>query len=82
MKKLWGGRFSESTDASVEAFTESVSFDRRLWPYDIRGSIAHVRMLGRQKILSRKDVRTIVAGLKEIARVQPCVIPDVLAQTL
>lgn len=39
--KLWGGRFSEATDAFVEAFTASVSFDQRLYYHDIQGSLAH-----------------------------------------
>ena len=43
--KLWGGRFTESTDELVERFTASVSFDYRLYHYDIEGSIAHARML-------------------------------------
>jgi argininosuccinate lyase len=44
-KKPWAGRFREKTAKSVEEFTESISFDRRLWKHDIRGSIAHARML-------------------------------------
>ena len=51
MKKLWGGRFKEKTSKSVESFTESVSFDCRLWKYDIEGSIAHAKMLGKQGIV-------------------------------
>jgi argininosuccinate lyase len=66
MNKLWAGRFRDRTEKTVESFTESVSFDARLWPYDIEGSIAHVRMLGRQKILSGRDAALIVRGLKEI----------------
>ncbi|NCF10158.1 MAG: argininosuccinate lyase, partial [Gammaproteobacteria bacterium] len=45
--KLWGGRFSEPTDAFVEDFTASVGFDRRLYRQDIAGSIAHATMLAR-----------------------------------
>ena len=44
--KLWAGRFSQETDALIHQFNASLAFDRRLWPYDIRGSIAHVKMLG------------------------------------
>ena len=66
MKKLWGGRFSEETEKTVEDFTESVSFDARLWKYDIEGSIAHVTMLGRQKIISKKEAALIIKGLNEI----------------
>jgi len=65
-KKPWGGRFHESTDKLVEAFTASIQFDRRLYRYDIEGSIAHARMLSRQKIISKKDEKSIVTGLKEI----------------
>jgi argininosuccinate lyase len=52
----------------VEAFTESVSFDARLAPYDIVGSIAHARMLGRQGIISKSDAGKIVKALKEIEK--------------
>ena len=51
-QKPWSGRFSEPTDAFVEAFTASVDFDKRLAAQDIAGSRAHARMLGRQGILS------------------------------
>ena len=67
MKKPWAGRFKEKTSVSVESFTQSVSFDRRLWKHDIRGSIAHARMLGRQGIIPSKDSALIVKGLREIA---------------
>ena len=56
MKKLWGGRFSGKTESSVESFTESVSFDARLWRHDIEGSIAHVTMLGKQKMILKKKL--------------------------
>jgi argininosuccinate lyase len=64
--KLWGGRFSEATDAFVEAFTASVEFDRRLYKYDIDGSIAHARMLAKTGILSAGDCDKIIKGLTEI----------------
>lgn len=67
MKKLWAGRFKEKTAAVVEAFTESISFDKRLWKYDIEGSIAHAMMLGRQGIISAEESRKIIKGLKTIA---------------
>jgi argininosuccinate lyase len=66
MDKLWAGRFKEKTESSVESFTESVSFDARLWKHDIEGSIAHVKMLGKQKIISKKDSALIEKGLKDI----------------
>ncbi len=67
-KKPWGGRFAKETDASVEAFTASVHFDRRLAPYDIDGSIAHCRMLARQKILTSAEADKIVRGLRAVGR--------------
>ncbi len=67
MKKPWSGRFTRKTSAIVESFSESVSFDKRLWKYDIEGSIAHARMLGRQGIIPSKDAGIIVNGLREIA---------------
>lgn len=65
-KALWGGRFSESTDAFVQAFTASVGFDQRMAREDIEGSIAHASMLKEQGILTRTDCQTIVEGLRQI----------------
>ncbi|MCK7577945.1 MAG: hypothetical protein MZV65_20725 [Chromatiales bacterium] len=59
--KLWGGRFSQPTDTFVEEFTASIDFDKRLYRQDIRGSIAHARMLGRQEIIPQADVDAIVS---------------------
>jgi argininosuccinate lyase len=67
-KKLWGGRFDELTDLLVETFTESVSFDWRLYPHDIDGSIAHARMLAKVGVLTRAEGAKIVAGLARIRR--------------
>jgi argininosuccinate lyase len=67
MKKLWSGRFTRGTAKIIEGFTESISFDKRLWKYDIEGSIAHATMLGKQGIISRRDSENIITGLKEIA---------------
>lgn len=64
--KLWGGRFTQPTDKFVEEFTASIDFDKRLYHQDIRGSVAHARMLGRQGIIPHEDVEKIVHGLKEI----------------
>ena len=61
--KLWAGRFTEPTDALVERFTESVSFDRRLAKHDVRGSIAHATMLAEVGVLSEADRDAIVEGL-------------------
>lgn len=64
--KLWGGRFSQSTDAFVEAFTASVDFDRRLYRHDIQGSKAHAQMLARVGVLSDRECADIIGGLDEI----------------
>jgi len=64
--KPWAGRFSAPTDAFVEAFTASVDFDRRLYRYDIAGSIAHATMLARQGILSDAERDAIVSGLEAV----------------
>ncbi|MDY6955325.1 MAG: argininosuccinate lyase [Pseudomonadota bacterium] len=64
--KPWGGRFSEGTDAFVEAFTASVGFDHRLYRQDIAGSIAHARMLARIEVLTAAECAQIVEGLEAI----------------
>ncbi len=68
MKKPWAGRFKEKTDGIVEKYTESISFDKRLWKYDIEGSIAHAKMLAKQDIILKKDADKIIKSLKEIYR--------------
>ena len=64
--KPWAGRFSEPTDAFVEAFTASVNFDRRLAPEDIEGSIAHARMLHRIGVLNEAELGAILDGLQAL----------------
>ena len=64
--KLWGGRFTKQTDKLVEDFHSSISFDRRLYKQDIRGSIAHARMLGRTGIITQDEAAQIIRGLEEI----------------
>ncbi len=66
--KLWGGRFREPTHPTVERFTASIGFDRALARYDIRGSIAHARMLGAAGLIPAADADAIVRGLEEIGR--------------
>jgi argininosuccinate lyase len=66
MKKPWAGRFREKTEKIVETFTSSASFDKRLWKYDIEGSIAHAKMLRKQKIISSEDMKSILSGLNKI----------------
>jgi argininosuccinate lyase len=61
--KLWHGRFAKSADKSTDEFNASISFDQRLFRQDIRGSIAHCRMLARQGIIPREDAEQIEAGL-------------------
>jgi argininosuccinate lyase len=64
--KLWGGRFAQPTNKFVEEFTASIDFDKRLYHQDIRGSLAHARMLGKQGIIPHADVAAITQGLKDI----------------
>ena len=66
--KLWGGRFSGRTDTTVEAFTASEHFDRRLAEYDIAGSRAHALMLKSCGIISEADCNAIIDGLETIAQ--------------
>jgi len=68
MKKPWAGRFVDKTSKTVDSFTESISFDHRLWRYDIEGSIAHAKMLGKQGIISKRETGKIINGLKDIAK--------------
>lgn len=65
-EKPWGGVFDGATDPHVEKFTESVSFDHRLYTQDIRGSIAHARMLAAVGVLSHHEAAQIAAGLEQI----------------
>jgi argininosuccinate lyase len=64
--KAWIGRFRESTHRLVEAFTGSLAFDRRLYAYDILGSIAHCKTLQRAGVLTRQEMATLIRGLVEI----------------
>ncbi len=65
-QKTWGGRFSGDTDRRVEAFTESITFDRRLFRHDIRASTAHARMLAEVGLISKPEAEQIAAALAEI----------------
>ncbi len=64
--KLWGGRFAAQTAASVESFTESISYDWRLYRHDIMGSKAHAKMLAKQGLISADERDAIISGLTEI----------------
>jgi argininosuccinate lyase len=66
-QKTWGGRFTGETDQRVEAFTESISFDRRLYRHDVIGSQAHARMLAHVGLLTGAEAERIAATLDEIA---------------
>lgn len=66
--KTWGGVFDRATDKRVEEFTESVSFDRRLYAQDIQGSVAHARMLAKAGLLSDDECRQIEQSLGEISQ--------------
>ena len=61
--KLWGGRFTKETDQLVNNFNASISFDQKFYRQDIRGSIAHATMLGKQGIISEDESKKIVDGL-------------------
>ena len=63
---MWGGRFSEATDAFVERFTASIQFDQRLYAHDIRGSLAHAQMLNKAGVLTDQELADIQQGLEEI----------------
>ncbi len=64
--KLWQGRLSGETPADLDALNNSIRFDQRLYPQDIRGSIAHARMLGEQGIIAADEADKIVSGLESI----------------
>ena len=66
MRKLWGGRFAQETDALIEELNNSLPFDGRMWREDIDGSIAHADMLGNQKIIPREEADQLIAGLRAI----------------
>ena len=66
--KLWGGRFAESTAASVEAFSASIDYDSRLYRYDIAGSKAHATMLADNGLLSKDELKAIIDGLSAIEK--------------
>ncbi|HRZ27533.1 MAG TPA: argininosuccinate lyase [Spirochaetota bacterium] len=67
-KKLWGGRFSEGSSSVTEKISSSIQYDSRLYRQDIRGSVAHARMLNRIGILNDGELAAIVKGLGEIMR--------------
>ena len=64
--KLWGGRFSKNTDKEVNDFHSSIRFDARMYRQDIKGSIAHAKMLGKCGVIDVSEAEKIIDGLKEI----------------
>lgn len=66
MSKMWGGRFNKGTDTLTDDFNSSIHFDQRLYRQDIQGSIAHAKMLGKQKIITEDEAALIVKTLGEI----------------
>ena len=66
MAQLWGGRFTKETDELVDRFNASITFDKRLYKEDINGSIAHVKMLGKQGILTTEETEDMIAALEAI----------------
>ena len=64
--KAWGGRFSEQTDRLVESFSSSLAFDRRLYPYDIEGSVAHCRAMQRADVFTVQETEALIRGLKAV----------------
>ena len=66
MSKLWGGRFQKETDRLVEDFHSSISFDQRLYAQDIRGSMAHARMLGATGVITEEEADTLINGLEDL----------------
>jgi argininosuccinate lyase len=64
--KAWSGRFSEGADPSAEAFTASLSFDRRLWPYDLAGSAAWARALAQAKLITPAELESLLAGIEAV----------------
>ncbi len=67
-EKPWDGRFSEKTAKSVEAFTSSIAYDRRLYPYDIAGSIAHCKMLAKVGVITDEESTQLIEGLGTVKR--------------
>ncbi len=68
MAQLWGGRFTKETDQLVYNFNASISFDKKFYRQDMEGSIAHVKMLGKQGILTEQETQDLTAAVKQILR--------------
>ena len=68
VEKLWGGRFEASLDKQTEAFGASIKFEQRLAPFDLKGSLAHVKMLGETGIITTEESQKIAEGLKKVEK--------------
>ena len=68
MAQLWGGRFTKETDQMVYDFNASIGFDKRLYRQDIEGSMAHVKMLAKQQILTEQERDQILEAWPEFKR--------------
>ncbi|MGM9886110.1 MAG: argininosuccinate lyase [Lactococcus sp.] len=66
VEKLWGGRFEQALDKQTEEFGASIKFEQRLAPFDLQGSLAHVKMLGKTGIISKDEAEKIASGLKVV----------------
>ncbi|MBU2430242.1 MAG: argininosuccinate lyase, partial [Proteobacteria bacterium] len=66
--KLWGGRFTRSTDKLVEQFNASIDVDKRLYDADIEGSIAHLKMMANEGIIPKEEAGTLIEGLGKVKR--------------
>jgi argininosuccinate lyase len=73
---LWGGRFSKPLDERALTYTTSLPIDKRLYEWDVLGSIAHARMLGRQGIIAASDAAALVSGLSELLERPPALDGD------
>ena len=67
-EKLWGGRFSQSTDELMEKFNASIDVDRRLYESDIEGSIAHVKMMAKESIITKSEADTLIKVLGKVKK--------------
>ncbi len=65
-EKLWGGRFSQATDELVEKLNASIDFDKRLYNADIQGSVAHLKMMAKQKMITQDEADTLIEGLSKV----------------
>jgi len=65
-EKLWGGRFSQATDQLVEKFNASIDVDKRLYASDIKGSIAHLKMMANEGIITREEADSLIQGLDRV----------------